>query len=118
MPSYLSNNVHNPVNLKSMTAIPGGPKYGNNPETPSEDRNVSTRHDGQTIRLDSSIRSRHGRQKAWKHVRTFGRTSGPLQAPHRESVSQQFNSDSDELDRLLGGVLFDGDGEPIVSTTE
>jgi len=48
----------------------------------------------------------------------LGRTSGPLHAPQRENESQQFNSDSEELDRLLGGVLLDGDGEPIVSTSE
>ena len=101
-----------------IKAIPEGPKYGSNPETPSEDKYVSTWHEGQTIRLDSSILSRHGRQKAWKHVRTLGRTRGPPQTPHRDSESQPFNSDSEELDRLLGGVLFDGDGEPIVSSTE
>lgn len=51
-------------------------------------------------------------------MRTFGSTSGPPHAPHRVNDSQQFKSDSEELDRLLGGVLFDGDGEPIVSSTE
>ena len=70
------------------------------------------------IRRESSIRSRHGRQKAWKHVKTFGRTSGPPQAPHRDNDSQPFDSGSEVLDRLLGGVLFDGDGEPIMSSTE